>query len=88
MAPATVIPDKESPENPLSTPELLTVNVVPAEDEKVSVPVPDKVPLRVNARLLPTPFTTVGLFPSGNVQLLPIVPPPLPDQFMVTRLKV
>lgn len=54
--PATVRPVIDNPENPFKDPVLLTVMVVPAEAVKVNVPVPERVPLSVKARLLPTPF--------------------------------
>ncbi len=82
-----MIPAIDKPENPLNEPVLLIVIVVPVEEVKVSVPVPESVPLRLKGRLL-LPLVMVGLLPSGKLQSLPIVVPPLPFQLILTRLKV
>ena len=75
-----VKPDREDPL--LRVRRLLLVPVLPI----VSVPVPERVPFRVISALVSPPV--VGLFPSGNEQLLFTVLRVEPVWAKVTRLKL
>ena len=86
MALLAVIPPATKPENPESTPVLLSVNTLPlAAEAIVNVPVPVSVPLTVISAVVPLPI--VGLAPSGKLQLLLTVLAPAVCS-KVTRLNV